>query len=71
MLKTFERRRLDSSEVTQVRGSASQPLTDGELRAKFMACSAGVPDREALFDRLGHLDRVDDISGLMAARHGV
>jgi hypothetical protein len=30
-------------------------------------CSAGIPDREALFDLLAHLDRVDDISDLLAA----
>ena len=66
VLETFDGRRLDSGEVTQARGSASRPLTDGELRAKFMDCSAGIPDREALFDRLGRLDGLDDIVSLQS-----
>ena len=45
------------------------PLTDAELRDKFLGCASGVLGRgnaEAVADQIAHLDMVPDIRALTA-----
>lgn len=55
-------RLLDSGEIAETRGGLLQPLLPGELQAKFMDCTAGQPDRDALWERLCRLETLPDIS---------
>jgi 2-methylcitrate dehydratase PrpD len=50
-------------------GHPDQPLTDAQLRAKFLGCAAGVlapGDAEAVADQIAHLDAIPDIRALTA-----
>jgi 2-methylcitrate dehydratase PrpD len=50
-------------------GHPEAPLSDAQLRDKFLGCAAGVLERgeaEALVDQLMHLDEVPDIRALTA-----
>jgi 2-methylcitrate dehydratase PrpD len=50
-------------------GHPDAPLSDGQLREKFLACAAGVlarGDAEALVEQLTHLEAVPDIRALTA-----
>ena len=60
-------RRLDSGEVYAARGSAGSPLTEADLRAKFMDCAASVnwPDAPRLFSRWCDLAATDDVASLV------
>ena len=50
-------------------GHPDMPLTDAELRDKFLGCASGVLGRgnaEAVADQIAHLDMVPDIRALTA-----
>ncbi len=50
-------------------GHPDQPLSDAQLRAKFLGCAAGVlpsGDAEAIVDQLAQLDAIPDIRALTA-----
>ena len=59
--------------VHHARGMPELPLTDDEVRAKFLACQriGGRTDREAddLFDRLGALEAEPDVGALLHSPH--
>jgi 2-methylcitrate dehydratase PrpD len=60
-------RRFDSGQVFAARGSATCPLTDEELKAKFIDCAASVrwPKSEFLFEHLRRFEAVADVAILM------
>ena len=60
-------RRHDSGEVEHARGSAQRPCSADELALKFRDCVAGVThiDTERLLDRLGRIDEIGDVAGLL------
>ena len=48
-------------------GHPDQPLTDAQLRAKFLGCAArvlGTDQAEALADQIAHLEEVPDVRAL-------
>ena len=50
-------------------GHPDTPLSDAQLRAKFLGCAAGVlapGDAEAVADQIAHLDAIPDIRALTA-----
>jgi len=50
-------------------GHPDQPLSDAQLREKFLGCAAGVlpsGDAEAIVDQLAQLDAIPDIRALTA-----
>ncbi|WP_424987065.1 MmgE/PrpD family protein [Microbulbifer sp. S227A] len=58
---------LSSPEVTRWRGHARNPMTTGELKAKFMDCSArriGETEASALFDRLQNIRGLRTVADL-------
>jgi aconitate decarboxylase len=66
VLRLADGRVLDSGEIRFARGNSQRPLSDEELRAKFMDCAGTVPhlDAAALFERLIRLEAMDSIAGL-------
>jgi 2-methylcitrate dehydratase PrpD len=56
-------RTLDSGEVHAARGDASLPLSDAEIKAKFIDCTRGI-DAAAQQDLLGALLRLDELGTL-------
>jgi 2-methylcitrate dehydratase PrpD len=70
VLKLADRRVLDSGEIRFARGNSQRPLSDAELRAKFIDCASTAPDLDAaaLFERLTRLEAADSIAGLAAMR---
>lgn len=69
VVETTDGRRLDSGEVCQTRGGLAAPLADGELRTKFMDCTAALAParREQLYGQLMALDDLDDVACLAGA----
>jgi 2-methylcitrate dehydratase PrpD len=64
VVETSDGRQYDSGEVAGTRGDANSPVSREEMQAKFIDCVQGVPDidAQALFERLLHLEGVDDVS---------
>jgi aconitate decarboxylase len=59
---------LDTGEIRFARGSAKLPLSDGDLRRKFLDCAASAPDlgAENLYEQLMALQALSDVRGLTA-----
>lgn len=67
VIRLRDGRRLDSGEVYAARGSAGSPLSEADLRTKFMDCAASVqwPDAQQLFSRWCDLATTDDVASLV------
>jgi 2-methylcitrate dehydratase PrpD len=65
-IRLTDGRLLDSGEVRFARGNAQLPLSEGELRTKFLDCVAGAGhiDAGALYARLAGLHAVSDVKDL-------
>jgi aconitate decarboxylase len=65
-IRLVDSRVLDSGEVRFARGNAQLPLSEGELRAKFLDCVAGAQyiDAGALYARLAGLQAMADVRDL-------
>jgi aconitate decarboxylase len=68
VIEARDGRRLDSGPIRHPRGHARLPLSDGDLDAKFLDCAwhGHSPDGAALLERLHRLDRLNDLSELVA-----
>ena len=66
-LELNDGRRLDSGEIRFPRGNAQLPLDDTELKAKFVDCTAGAGDLDALmlYERLRALDELASVRHLV------
>ena len=68
-LELNDGRRLDSGEIRFPRGNAKVPLDDAELKAKFLDCTAGAGELDALtlYERLRALDALASVRALIRA----
>lgn len=69
VLRLADGRVLDSGEIRFARGNSQRPLSDEDLRAKFMDCTRTAPlDAGVLFERLARLETADSLAGLAEIR---
>jgi len=62
-IRLADGRTIDSGEVRFARGNAKMPLTESDLRTKFLDCLSGAPEinANALYDQLSQLEQVHDM----------
>jgi 2-methylcitrate dehydratase PrpD len=65
-VRLIDGRTIDSGEIRFARGNAKMPLTESDLRKKFLDCLSGAPqiNANALYEQLSRLERVHDIRPL-------
>lgn len=68
VIKLDDGRSIDSGEIRFARGNAKLPLTEADLRTKFLDCASGAAqiDANALYDALSRLETVPDLRTLAA-----
>ncbi|MFN0317417.1 MAG: MmgE/PrpD family protein [Burkholderiales bacterium] len=60
-------REVDTGDIRFARGNAKLPLSESELRVKFMDCASERTDAQSLYERLAGLERVDNVRALAAS----
>lgn len=65
-IRLADGRTIDSGEIRFARGNAKLPLTEADLRTKFLDCLGGVPqvNAGALYEQLSALEKVADLRTL-------
>ncbi len=64
-------RRLDTGDIRFARGNAKLPLNDEKLKAKFLDCTSGVSnlDAMALYERLSAIEELESVRELVLHNH--
>ena len=65
-IKLKNGRELDTGDIRFARGSAKLPLSEAELKGKFMDCASERADAQSIHERLSNLERVANVRTLIA-----